>query len=435
MPAIKELFSGGKGMSLDDLIAKLNKVWEAAKSAVAKLGGQIANMIIDFLMKDSAEEEIGDAIGYLVGMIAFQAVLDAFTVGAWSEVSVVLTAIAKFLNWPMKFLGEAMGLMKKLGGFILDGLKSLGKMVAEAGAGALREVTGALRQIAGKLGEFADEILAKFGGKGATTAENTAAHTLEGDAAKTLERDAASTAERDAAKGKPGERKPGETKPSEASVAEKEAQKAEEFGEAMAISKIILHGEDAGHIPGPAIAVSLDGLKARYSWIKAFEARPHGHGYTVYMIASENRVDDTGQNDAEPPWEKPKGWRLPKDGTWSGTVGDSVFKPNNPEALGLRPGDTIQYRRGVPDFSPWKVGEDLKVPGMTGVHADDMPLIYQALADSRPDLANATQARNWLSANGLTPHHAGGDTVQLIPTRLHGGIRHTGGAFELRGGG
>src|ERR1051325_5251433 len=106
-------------MSINDLMAKLHKVWEAAKSAVAKLGAEIANKIVDFLMKDSAEEEIGEAIGYLVGMIAFQALLDAFTAGVWSEVSVVLTAIAKFLNWPMKFLGEAMGLMKKLGGFIL----------------------------------------------------------------------------------------------------------------------------------------------------------------------------------------------------------------------------------------------------------------------------------------------------------------------------
>ncbi|HEY0987646.1 MAG TPA: hypothetical protein VGD80_11370, partial [Kofleriaceae bacterium] len=290
MPAIKELFSGGKGMSLDDLIAKLNKVWEAAKSAVAKLGGQIANMIIDFLMKDSAEEEIGDAIGYLVGMIAFQALLDAFTVGAWSEVSVVLTAIAKFLNWPMKFLGEAMGLMKKLGGFILDGLKSLGKMVAEAGAGALREVTGALRQIAGKLGEFADEILAKFGGKGASTAENTAAHSIESDAAKTLEKDAASTAERDAAAAK-NEGKPGETKPNEASVAEKEALKAEELPEAIAVARGIAKSAEVGQVPGQLLVLGLDGLKARYSWIKTFEARPHGAFSEIVMIASVNEID------------------------------------------------------------------------------------------------------------------------------------------------
>jgi hypothetical protein len=273
MPAVKELFSGGKGMSLDDLIAKLSKVWEAAKAAVAKLGGQIANMIVDFLMKDSAEEEIGDAIGYLVGMIAFQALLDAFTVGAWSEVSVVLTAIAKFLNWPMKFLGEAMGLMKKLGGFILDGLKSLGKMVAEAGAGALREVTGALRQIAGKLGEFADELLAKFGGKGAEAADGAAAHALEGDAAKTVEKDAADAAT--------------SAEKTELSAGEREAQKAEELLEAQAVIQGIKQAAQRGHVPGPALVAALDGLKGRYRWIKGFGPVGRPAPFDLMLYASE----------------------------------------------------------------------------------------------------------------------------------------------------
>src|SRR5262249_39272116 len=189
--------------SLDDLIAKLRKVWEAAKAAVSKIGAKIANMICDFLMKDSAEEEIGDTIGYLVGMIAFQALLDAFSVGIWSEVNVVLTTIAKFLNWPMLFMGKAMEALKLLGGYILDGLKSLGSMVAEAGAGALREVTGALREIAGKLGEFADELMAKFG-KDAGKADGAAAHAAGDDAAKVAGDDAGKAAANDA-KGAPGD--------------------------------------------------------------------------------------------------------------------------------------------------------------------------------------------------------------------------------------
>ena len=71
-PAVQQLFSSsGKSMSLDDLMAKLRTVWNAAKGAVSQIGAKIANMICDFLVKDSAEEEIGETIGYLVGMIAF----------------------------------------------------------------------------------------------------------------------------------------------------------------------------------------------------------------------------------------------------------------------------------------------------------------------------------------------------------------------------
>ena len=267
--AVQELFSSGKGMSLDDLIAKLGKVWSAAKSAVASLGGKIANMICDFLVKDEAEEEIGDTIGYMVGMIAFQALLDYLSAGTWTGAMGVLSAIAKFLNWPMEFLGEAMKVLKQLGGFILDGLKSLGSMIAEAGAGALREVTGAFREIATKLGEFAEEIMAKFRGE-AGAVEKDAASTLEKDAANTVEKDAASTAEKDGA-----------------SLAEKEALKAEELAEAIEISKGIATAEDAGHVPGPVIALSLEALKARYTWIKAYEAVPNAAGFEIFLIASK----------------------------------------------------------------------------------------------------------------------------------------------------
>jgi hypothetical protein len=194
----------------------------------------------------------------------------------------VISGIAKFLNWPMEFLGEAMGLLKKLGGFILDGLKSLGKMAADAAAGALHEVLGAFREIGTKLGEFADELLSKFGGK---TVENDAAHTLENDAARTAENDAA----RDAGAAKDGQPGDGQGHPGDGaadSAAAKEAQKAAELPQAIAISRSIATAEDVGGVPGPAIAVSLDALKARYSWIKAYEAVPNAAGFEIFLIAS-----------------------------------------------------------------------------------------------------------------------------------------------------
>jgi RHS repeat-associated protein len=150
----------------------------------------------------------------------------------------------------------------------------------------------------------------------------------------------------------------------------------------------------------------------------------------AYVHDPTTWVDVWGLMPWEPGTPKPKGWRLPKNGTWSGAPGHSNFIPNNPADLGLKDGDTIPFVKGSPDFEPYSVG-NLDVPGMTGEHRTDMPLIHQAVADEK-NLKNQTAGRNWLSEEGLTPHHAGGSKVQLVPTKLHDGVRHTGGASDLR---
>lgn len=149
-----------------------------------------------------------------------------------------------------------------------------------------------------------------------------------------------------------------------------------------------------------------------------------------YVQATNSYVDGLGLMPWDPGTPKPKGWRLPKNGAWSGVPGHSDFIPNDPAALGLKAGDTVPFVKGSPDFSRYSV-KNLDVPGMTGVHRTDMPLIHQAVADEK-GLANQTAGRNWLSREGLTPHHAGGNAVQLVPTELHDGVRHTGGANDLR---
>jgi hypothetical protein len=136
------------------------------------------------------------------------------------------------------------------------------------------------------------------------------------------------------------------------------------------------------------------------------------------------------------PWTKPKGLRLPKDGRWEGQRGNSPFIPADPAKLGLEPGEKIPFRQGTVDFGAWSQG-DLEVPGLTGDHGVDMPKIHQEIAQRegwlKPDgTPNASRAKAWLSERSLTPHHAGGNDVQLIPTPLHDGVRHSGGAFELR---
>lgn len=141
-------------------------------------------------------------------------------------------------------------------------------------------------------------------------------------------------------------------------------------------------------------------------------------------------VDVFGLMPWEPDTPKPKGWRLPKNGTWTGAPGHSDFIPSNHDVLGIPEGSKIPFIKGSPDFSAQSV-DIIDVPGMTGVHDTDMPLIHKAVAD-KYNLANQTAGKEWLSERELTPHHARGTSVQVVPTKLHGGVRHTGGASDLR---
>jgi hypothetical protein len=145
-------------------------------------------------------------------------------------------------------------------------------------------------------------------------------------------------------------------------------------------------------------------------------------------------------------WTRPPGWRLPKNGTWEGTPGHSNFIPSNPAALGLKPGEVVPFTNGRPDFSKWTFDLDGKLAPntlftaketLTGVHPVDQPKMVKALAAQKG--WTVTKTEEWLTANEYVLHHAGGNTFQLLDGRLHGatawgynGIRHMGGAYELR---
>jgi hypothetical protein len=152
---------------------------------------------------------------------------------------------------------------------------------------------------------------------------------------------------------------------------------------------------------------------------------------------ASDAFEDAGSAARASTWTRPPGLHLPKNGSWSGTPGNSDFIPTNPQALGLPAGTRIPFRNGYPDFSQWQRGNPLNVPGLNGVHGNDMPAIHREIARrngwlNRDGTPNAAAAQRWLAQQRLTPHHAGGDVVQLIPRDLHEGVRHTGGAWELR---
>lgn len=167
------------------------------------------------------------------------------------------------------------------------------------------------------------------------------------------------------------------------------------------------------------------------------------------LIKSKSVIDHLAPNSG---WSKPKGWRLPKNGSWQGNPGDSAFTPKSPDSLGLNHGQTVEFRRGFPDFNPYKVGSPYKVSGITGEHKVDMPLIKAEFARLngwlRPNGSpNASAAARWFKDNEIVAHHDPfTDLIINVPGKLHGlnyvndkgirvshpGVRHVGGAYKLR---
>ena len=105
----------------------------------------------------------------------------------------------------------------------------------------------------------------------------------------------------------------------------------------------------------------------------------------------------------------------------------------------MHPGDTIKYRGGRPDFSPWAVTpwsssgkgpKGFKVTGMTGDAKADKARMTNALAQKMGWTVQDTKA--YLRQNNLILHHYIRDTTQLSPESLHDGIRHTGLASAMR---
>jgi hypothetical protein len=143
------------------------------------------------------------------------------------------------------------------------------------------------------------------------------------------------------------------------------------------------------------------------------------------------------------PWSPPKSWNGPANhGRWMGVRGNSGWIDDRAEVIrivGKAPSgeaNPIPFRQGVVDFGKWSQGE-LEVPGLTGEHATDMPMIRRAIADYKglakggSPSAKEKAALDWLrdapdgyGGKGLRPHHAGGNKIQLIPRDVHK-VQHT----------
>jgi hypothetical protein len=295
--AVSDYFNSSEGMTFDSLVTKLGEAWDSLRGKVEEAGGQLADKAVEFLAGDGAEGEMGSAVGWLAGTIAFEVLLDVITAGIWAATGPVAKAIQKFMTKAKEVIEEVFALFRKLGSYLIDGVKKLGKMVSEAAGGAFKLVKDALGEIGEKLVRYADEIISRFGGgagrrteqKLAAEAEQKLAREAEQKLATEAEQKLATNAEQKlATEGEQKAAKEGEQK-----AATEAEQKAAEMPAAMAQARAIEASMDADDLPVPVLIGALDSIvKSRYKWIERFEAEPQGGRYLIYMIASKTLVGD-----------------------------------------------------------------------------------------------------------------------------------------------
>ncbi|MBG1241064.1 eCIS core domain-containing protein [Nostoc sp. NZL] len=301
MPAVQEVFSGGGAMSFEQLMQKLGDAWGSVETALMNAGGTLADKVCQFMLQDSAEGEMGETVGWLAGTIAFEVVLGILTAGSWTAAKGAMKGLklfAKILDWT----GEAMGLafkgLAKVGGFILDGIKGLGKLLGKAG-GAAKVILDALGEIGQKLITFADELLGRAA-KGAAsevaeeTGEKAAKEVVEEAGEKATKETVEEAGEKAA---KEGAEESGEKGAKE--TTDDAAKKAAELPAAIAKAKSITETNDIADTPAPILlGILTSTVKPQYSWIKGFEARPKRPGhYSIHMIASDHEIDSDYSTD------------------------------------------------------------------------------------------------------------------------------------------
>lgn len=469
--AVGEYFSTGKGMTYEDLVAKFNEMWAAIQAKLASMGGKLADKFTTFLTTDAElDGELGEGIGWLAGTIVFQLLLDFLTAGTWAAAYPVIKGIAKFINWPMEFMGEALKVFAKVGTYLVDGVKGLVKMASKAGGGALKAVVEAVTHIGNKLVSYAERLMARFGrgaGRGgariaeretAKLGEREVAKAGEKEAAAVLEKEGVGVGEKEAGKavGKEGVKaaeKESAEKIEQQGVKEAEekagaktekeaAEEATELPRAVAESRAIEVAMQGVGAPVEAAVAALDArLKSEYRWIKRFEARRDGAGSFIWMIASETPIG----------FYDPRAVRQTLEEQYPGKVTSTTVPPEsapNVRLAGQRhPVTGIPFdERGFPIFDhvaafDTKIPHDLASTNSRAAHFKEATVqLKEAIRSGQ--INKSVFDSNQLNAienelekiPGFTwHHHQDFGRMQLVPQDIHGPTTHIGG-FRMREG-
>lgn len=126
--------------------------------------------------------------------------------------------------------------------------------------------------------------------------------------------------------------------------------------------------------------------------------------------------------------------RLPRTGgTWQGEPGNGKWFSDKLAVQEVTRGKGVPFVNGRPDFTEWSKGTVKFQEGVLDGTKDDFKAVYEYIAKQK-NLSSPTAAKKLLKEQGLTPHHLDTQTIQLIPTKLHGNVPHAGSASDMRRG-
>ena len=126
-----------------------------------------------------------------------------------------------------------------------------------------------------------------------------------------------------------------------------------------------------------------------------------------------------------------------KNGIWTGDRGESIFISEDPrvkDILDKHNVKGVEYKNGMPDFSPFAVGE-VKLKNMT----DNRPINYSEADAKLAELWSSAEKtytkediEDWRKDNNYTWHELNDcETIQLIPSDINRPIfKHFGGCAE-----
>lgn len=152
---------------------------------------------------------------------------------------------------------------------------------------------------------------------------------------------------------------------------------------------------------------------------------PSGH------LGTQQRINSSSEASSSAPRT-----RLPRTrGKWGpdgkGVPGESDWYSEIPAVNEITKGSPIPFSNGRPDFSQWSKGAIRFEPGVLDGSPTDFKAAYIKIQETK-GLDSPNSAKLLLRQLSLTPHHLDSETIQLIPSNLHGNIPHVGSASDLR---
>lgn len=156
-PGITSAFGGeGGGVTVDGIIAAVGGAWEAMLSKIEEASAWVGRKIIELMLSDNAEYDIGHGAGYVAGFVAFEVLLAFLTAGAWASLGPTARAIVRFLDLGGEAIGGAFKLFAKFGDDLLAAVQPLLRLLD--GAGVVGRLARSFENMATSLIRMSDSV-------------------------------------------------------------------------------------------------------------------------------------------------------------------------------------------------------------------------------------------------------------------------------------